>query len=225
LDIGTGTGALALNYYKFIRPYDKVYCLDVSELMINNLKQKLSIEQISQSRFIVDDALNFLINTDLTFDVIGFASSLHHMFDYEYVIEKACIKIKKDGYLYIALEPKSQGSILETTYRKYENIIKRYKMNEFSFLRLVIKALYIPFHFLNKFSIPTNIAIENEANIKSEVVISGLNLNRILEILHSNNMEICKLNNGASYIYKLSFKLMNLLGLNTHFELIAKKRK
>jgi ubiquinone/menaquinone biosynthesis C-methylase UbiE len=228
IDIGTGTGSLSLNYYKFIRPSDTVVNLDISENMLNLLRKKLSQQHVDQSQFVADDAYAYLAITDLKFDLVGFAGCLHHFYDYQAVFEQACKKLSPNGYIYIALEPKHTKSYIEYTIRNFESVIVRFKRGEFGLLRLIIKILYTPFHFLNAWFGLSKIQLNSENftdpdQQKSEVVTSGLDIESLYKTLKTQNIKVVNFSGGPDYAYFFTFKLLNLLHLNSHFQLIARK--
>lgn len=227
IDIGAGTGSLSLNYYKFIRHTDTVINLDISENMLELLKEKLTQQQVGQSQFVTDDAYSYLKKSDHSFDLVGFSGSLHHFYDYEEVIEMACQSLCYKGYLYIALEPKQQNNFIEKTIRNLESVFVRYKKGEFGIIRCIIKILYTPFHFLNRWlDIKENHTPEGSKDFyqqKSEVVTTGLDLVNVLKILKLNNLKVIKLFGGPDYVYYSTFKILNFFKINSHFQLIAQK--
>jgi ubiquinone/menaquinone biosynthesis C-methylase UbiE len=231
MDVGTGTGALSLNFYKYLKSEDRVYNLDISEVMLANLKNKLSQEQILQSSFIVDDAFNFLNKSVQNFHIIGFSGALHHFYDYDKIINLAASKVLPEGYIYIGVEPKNKVIYLERVIRNIESIYYRFRMKEISFLSFLIKICYTPFHFFNKFIYKKeknqNTINKFDYNLEEQgktEILHGLDLKLIKTILYQNSFNIIKLQGSPGYIYNFTYRLVNFLKINDHFLLIAKKK-
>ena len=78
LDIGCGTGNLALKYLE--RGYN-VTAVDISKEMIEMLRSKLAPDDINRIELVVGDAQTFLeqANHNQFWDLISFSSVLHHL--------------------------------------------------------------------------------------------------------------------------------------------------
>jgi len=239
LDIACGTGLLSLDYYSDSKN-SKIYNNDISRNMLNRLKNKLSSKDPERSKFICSGALEFLKKTDVEFDLIGMASALHHYYDYLDILDISLRKIRKGGYLYIALDPQLTNdykNYLLKIFKTLDNAFLSYKTDKISPSKFVLYLLSSPFNFVstivnrNKGLVRLrrkilNEPLENPAGedyLLSEVRDEGLYLKKIIGIIKKNGFKITYLNGAPNYNFEFTYKLLNFLGLNNHFQLIAKK--
>lgn len=109
LDIGCGTGNITL---KLAELGYSVTSVDISEPMLNILKEKVSLHKykhrISLVKSNVDDFIN---NQSQSYDIVTFSSVLHHLPDYLTTLKKTCNIVKNQGFVFIIHEPR--GKCLE----------------------------------------------------------------------------------------------------------------
>jgi ubiquinone/menaquinone biosynthesis C-methylase UbiE len=105
LDLGCGTGYLFL---RFLRRGFDVTGLDLSEEMIQVLKNSVSESQKNRAHLTVGDVEEFLKKNQEEFDLVVFSAVLHHLFDYELALKKACQRFKAGAKILIFFEPLKQ---------------------------------------------------------------------------------------------------------------------
>ncbi len=101
LDCGCGTGYLSLI---MSRSGLRVTGVDVSEKMLEELRRKVGEDQIET---VCSELEAYLRQRDRQYDVVTFHSVLHHLPDYERVLELAADRVAANGAMYIAMEPLS----------------------------------------------------------------------------------------------------------------------
>jgi ubiquinone/menaquinone biosynthesis C-methylase UbiE len=102
VDIGSGTGNLVL---KLARTGFSVDAVDVSEEMIEVLREKINGKEPGNVALHNEPAEDFLSNQPGSRDVICFSSVLHHLPDYFGVLENAISALKPGGLIYVVHEP------------------------------------------------------------------------------------------------------------------------
>jgi len=102
VDIGSGTGNLVL---KLARTGFSVDAVDVSEEMIEVLREKMNWKEAGNVTLHNKPARNFLNNQPESRDVICFSSVLHHLPDYIEVLDNAISALKPGGLIYVVHEP------------------------------------------------------------------------------------------------------------------------
>jgi ubiquinone/menaquinone biosynthesis C-methylase UbiE len=239
IDIGCGTGAMCLNFYN-LNKQARIYCLDISENMINRLKNKLSKEDLKRTELIVSDAYDYLKKTKIEFDLIASSGAMHHFFDYLDVLDVSCKRLKKGGYVYWDVEPKKEKKkkIIKNYLAK---IIRTFDCAFYQFTKdksIISLIIYLYIALLNFFPFISQDKIRNlEKTIlfkpkdknaedelyKSETFEEGLDLDEIIKVLNKNNMKIIKLGGGTASNFMISHRLLDLFDINGHFKLIAKK--
>jgi len=105
LDLGCGTGYLFL---RFLRRGFDVTGLDLSSEMIEVLNLSVSEEEKDRAHLAVGDAESFIERNETEFDLVIFSAVLHHLFDYETVLRKACRQLKSRTKILIFFEPLKQ---------------------------------------------------------------------------------------------------------------------
>ena len=106
LDLGCGTGYLFL---RFLRRGFDVTGLDLSNEMIQVLQKSISESEKNRAHLIVGDVEEFFVKNQEEFDLVVFSAVLHHLFDYEMVLKKACQRLKAGTKLLIFFEPLKQS--------------------------------------------------------------------------------------------------------------------
>lgn len=94
LDVGTGNGFVIDSISEFLKPSHTVIFLDISEKMIEVVKERFKSRNFNK-RFIVSDATQ-LEMADGSIDIIVLNSALHHIPDY-YIFLKEVIRVLKPG--------------------------------------------------------------------------------------------------------------------------------
>ncbi len=105
LDLGCGTGYLFLRLLR--RGFD-VTGLDLSSEMIQVLKNSISEKEKDRAHLAVGDVEKFIERNEDEFDLVIFSAVLHHLFDYEMVLRKACQRLKSGAKILIFFEPLKQ---------------------------------------------------------------------------------------------------------------------
>lgn len=106
LDIGTGNGFVPNIIGKYLKESDTLICSDISEKMLEKAKIKLSCYNKFKKIFINDDALGISkMNTEI--NIITMNSVLHHLPDYEEVLENFSKLLKENG-LFIIVHERNQ---------------------------------------------------------------------------------------------------------------------
>jgi ubiquinone/menaquinone biosynthesis C-methylase UbiE len=102
LEIGCGTGHLTVILYQ-VFPQARIYALDVSQNMLDILREKLHPADLKRTEFIKSDAEKYLRNTEQYFDLICMSGVLHHMENWREILQ---LISRKTDCIYLALEPK-----------------------------------------------------------------------------------------------------------------------
>ncbi len=129
LDVGAGTGNLAL---KYLAAGCHVISVDISAQMLSVLEKKLSQDQKQRSTIICADIESFSPRLS-ALDGICFSSVLHHLYDYEAVIQELVEKIRPGGFFFnvhdpLIQQPKSQ--LIFKIHRFLGNLDERlYRLN------------------------------------------------------------------------------------------------
>ncbi len=107
LDLGCGTGFLTLKVLTFLNTH--VTAVDLSKEMIAELEKKVQFSYNGRLFLINSEALAFLKNNNVHYDVIMASAFLHHLVDLRELVDLALEKLKPQGMLYIASEPLKQS--------------------------------------------------------------------------------------------------------------------
>jgi len=226
LDIGCGTGDLSLKFCKITKD-SIIFNLDLSRVMLKNLKKKLAPEEIKRNIFICQDAYEYLKNTKENFDIIATSGTLHHLFDYLEVVNLSCQKLKDNGFLYIACEAKRHTNYFQKSIHLMDDAVYMYKYRKLTFLKFIIYFVYSFTHFLQPITkcfrkkiITTNYNPEEQQ--KSEI-IKKMNMKEIFKILKNNNMKVLNYEDSPVFKNEIFYKITLMFGINDYFQLIAKK--
>ncbi len=119
LDLGCGTGYLFLRFLQ--RGFD-VTGLDLSNEMIQVLQNSISESEKNRAHLIVGDVEGFFESKQEEFDLVVFSAVLHHLFDYEMVLKKACQRLKAGIKLLIFFEPLKQSVIPSLRYSLHRGL-------------------------------------------------------------------------------------------------------
>lgn len=109
LEVGCGDGTLTAY---LLEKGHKVYGLDISPRGIEKLKEKFS-KEVSSGQLIpiCDDAINFMKQTDIKFDVVMGSGIIHHIEQskLQEFFSSARLSLKENGLFACAPEPNSGG--------------------------------------------------------------------------------------------------------------------
>jgi SAM-dependent methyltransferase len=75
------------------------------------------------------DIETYLAETDATFDLIAFGSALHHLYDYERVLELAVARLNPGGVVYLVAEPVLQATRAGKAIRQAELVWRKVRRN------------------------------------------------------------------------------------------------
>lgn len=106
LDVGCGTGLLSK---AFLELGYTLHALDLSPGMLDLYKNPGKGKLIK----ICKEVEKFFEENTQKYDLIMFAASLHHIYEYKKVIRMALGMLKEDGLIFIFNEPLKKRSILE----------------------------------------------------------------------------------------------------------------
>lgn len=109
LDIGCGSGLVAMNLYKQVR---SLLMLDTSEEMLNILKNKMACHMISNMNVVHGD-LNILDDHADSFDLIYMSNLLHHIEDIAGFFKTIIPLLKHKGHVCIGDLVKEEGAFHE----------------------------------------------------------------------------------------------------------------
>lgn len=194
LDVGCGTGLLSK---AFLELGYTLYALDLSQDMLNLYKDPGKGKLIK----ICKEVEKFFEENTQRYDLVMFAASLHHIYEYKKIIHMAIEALKEDGLLFIFNEPLKKRSLLEL------------------FDALINKLIHSP-----KKVIPT---VYNHLFSKnSDAVIADYYLNHErLDInwIMKKMPKIVRIQRYPLVTYNIIYRLMKKLGINNWFSLIASK--
>ena len=138
VDIGCGSG------YIFLPMLERGYQMtgvDLSEEMIQALKENLNNEKLDRSELIVDDVVEFCERVTTLFDGMIVSALLHHLYDFKNAIRKFCSKVAPGGPLLIFFEPLRQkicSPIRYGLHKRLAAIEERIYKKEMSFRKISI---------------------------------------------------------------------------------------
>jgi len=194
LDVGCGTGLLSK---AFLELGYTLYALDLSPDMLDLYKYPGKGKLI---KICVEIEKFFEENTQ-KYDLIMFASSLHHIYEYKKIIRMALEALKEDGLIFIFNEPLKKRSLLEL------------------FDAFINKLIHSP-----KKVIPT---VYNHIFSKNaDAILADYYLNRErLDIgwIIKEMPKIVRIQRYPLVTYSIIYRLMKKLGINNWFSIIASK--
>jgi len=106
LDVGTGNGFVPYVTGKHLKAGDILICSDISDKMLAKANKRLSVYTHIEKRFIAADAL-LISKMEIEADIITMNSVLHHLPDYEEVLEHLAKRVKTGG-LFIIMHERNQ---------------------------------------------------------------------------------------------------------------------
>ena len=206
LELGCGTGYL---YLQLLARGHRMTGVDLSPEMIEGLNGEIPATAKNRSSLTVM-AVEEFIETDVEkYDAVVMSALLHHLYDYQSVVRNVCRKLSPGGCFWIFFEPLKQEVV-----SRFRHFLHR----KFAFLdemayRLEMKVRGIPL-------------FEEEYDLSDyQRLFGGIDPNRLIEVLHSEGMQIIDEEKYCSRRYGLpAFFASRLLGTQNTFNLLAKKK-
>jgi ubiquinone/menaquinone biosynthesis C-methylase UbiE len=205
LDLGCGTGYL---YLKFLERGYAMTGVDLSESMLDVLKNKIEDKDKGSARLICSDVESFLEESTENWSAIVASALLHHLYDPETNLKKMCDKLKPGGTLLIFFEPLRQS--IKSPFR--------YQLH-----RLLTWVHEIAYRMEMKWR---GIALFEEKYELADYQrqFGGIDPEQVAEVLRSQGMEILYLEKYCSRRYGVVAWIANrLLKSENTFNLLARK--
>jgi 2-polyprenyl-3-methyl-5-hydroxy-6-metoxy-1,4-benzoquinol methylase len=206
LDLGCGTGYLTL---PLLKCGHRITGVDLSREMLEVLQLQIPPSAKSRSAFNELGVEEFLDTDTGSYDAVVLSALLHHLYDYESTVRKICGKLSSGGCLLIFFEPLKQNIASSLRF----NLHKRIARLDESIYKGVMRLKNIPL-------------FEEDYELSDyQRRFGGIAPNRLIEILHSQNMEVVDVDKYCSRRYGLpAFFASRLLGTQNTFNLLAKKK-
>lgn len=206
LDLGCGTGYLTL---PLLARGHHVTGVDLSEEMLDALKQKLAPLALGQSAFTVSGVEDFIETDAETYDAVVMSALLHHLYDYESTLRKICARITSGGCLLIFFEPLKQEIASSLRFALHKGIAR---LDESAY-KFEMRLRKIPL-------------FEEDYELSDyQRRFGGIAPNDLSEVLRSESMEIIDLEKYCSRRYGWpAFFATHGLGTQNTFNLLAKKK-
>ena len=102
LELGCGTGYL---YLEFLKRGYRITGVDLSAEMINVLEGRIPKDYRERSKLIVCDVETFADTDDKKYSAIIVSALLHHLYDFESVIQMYCDRLMPGGVFLVFFEP------------------------------------------------------------------------------------------------------------------------
>ena len=194
LDVGCGTGLLSK---VFLELRYTLYALDLSQDMLGLYKNPGKGELI---KICVEIEKFFEKNTQ-KYDLIIFASSLHHIYNYKEIIHLALESLKEGGLIFIFNEPLKKRSLLEL----FDAFINKLTHSP----KKVIPTVYN--HLFNK---------------HSDAALADYYLNNEkldIDWIKKEMPKIIRIQFYPLVTYSIMYRLLEKLGIKNWFSIIAVK--
>jgi len=206
LDLGCGTGYL---YLQLLARGHRLTGVDLSLEMLEVLKQKIPPAAKNRSTLTVMGVEDFVETDNEFYDAVVLSALLHHLYDYESTVRKICGKLSSGGCLWIFFEPLKQKIRSSLRFTLHKGIAR---LDE-SVYRLEMRLRRIRL-------------LEEEYEWSDyQRRFGGIDPNRLLELLRSEDMEIKNVEKYCSRRYGCpALFATRLLGTQNTFNLLAKKR-
>ncbi len=205
IDIGCGSG------YVFLPMLDRGYQMtgvDLSEEMIQALRENLNKEKLNRSALIVEDVVEFCDGNAIPFDGMIISALLHHLYDFKNAIRKFCSKVAPGGPMLIFFEPLKQKICTPIRYglhKRLAEIEERIYKKEMKFRKISI--------------------FEDDYEYSDyQRQFGGIDSEELEEILKQEGMEILKVSKYCARRYGVPAFIANyILGTANTFNILARK--
>lgn len=194
LDVGCGTGLLSK---AFLELGHTLYALDLSQDMLDLYKNQGKGRLIK----ICAEIEKFFEENTQKYDLIIFAASLHHIYNYKEIIHLTLGALKEGGLIFIFNEPLKKRSLIEL------------------FDAFVNKLFYSP-----KKVIPT--VYNHLFNKNADTILADyyLNYERLdLDWIMKEMPKIIQIHRYPLVTYSIMYRLLEKLGIRNWFSIIAIK--
>jgi ubiquinone/menaquinone biosynthesis C-methylase UbiE len=216
LDVGGGTGFLSL---KFLKRGCSVDVVDISPEMLGLLQKKINkLDRETKGKIKLlcgnaEDKLDDLLRSEKKYDIIVCSSFLHHIYNYEEILDKMLFLTKKGGLIYILNEPWRDISF--TDY--FDTFINKLIYNKKDLIPAAFRG------FFNKemfWDYNTRLADYQLSYQK------GLPFDNIKECMKKRNFEVISNEKYTMSHYKIFYLLNKYIfcSLNGWFKIIAQKK-
>jgi predicted TPR repeat methyltransferase len=184
--------------------------VDLSKEMVAGLQGKIPATAKSRSSLSVM-AVEAFVEADVeTYDAVVMSALLHHLYDYQSLVRKACRKLPPGGLFWVCFEPLQQKITSPFRYLLHKGIAR---LDEAAY-QLEMKTRRIP--------------LFEEAYDLSDYQrrFGGIDPNALSDVLQSEGMQIIDVKKYCSRRYGLpAFLATHLLGTQNTFNLLAQKRE
>ncbi len=206
VDIGCGSG------YVFLPMIARGYQMtgvDLSEEMVEALKENLDQEKLNRSELIVGDVVEFSDGDTRPFDGMIVSALLHHLYDFKTAVRKFCSKVAPGGPLLIFFEPLKQkihSPLRYGLHKRLAEIEERIYKKEMKFRKIPL--------------------FEDDYEYSDyQRQFGGIDPKELGEILEQEGMEILKISKYCARRYGVSAFIANcILGTANTFNILAIKR-
>jgi ubiquinone/menaquinone biosynthesis C-methylase UbiE len=233
-DIACGTGKLTLFFMKHF-PKAHFYALDLSQTMLDNLKSKVPAELSNQVHYECSEVAQYLKTTDIKFDIIMMTAALHHFYDYLEMVELTAKLPETGSIIYICNEPGDTKlswfkANLKRMINRQDDIIFSFLNKKYSLIQTIyfyfkslmfFKSLQQCFGFIvRKLLFIKDEPQKDDKTHQLSEVHETLDKDKIISILENNGFQ-CDVMLGNNHKYYFYHAISKLLGLITHFKIIA----
>ncbi len=205
IDIGCGSG------YVFLPMLDRGYQMtgvDLSEEMIQALRENIDKEKLNRSELIVNDVVEFCDGDASPFDGMIVSALLHHLYDFKNAVRKFCSKVSPGGPLLIFFEPLKQKICSPLRYglhKRLAEIEERIYKKEMRFRKIPIFE-------------------EDYEYSDYQRQFGGIDPKELEEILEQEGMKVLKISKYCARRYGIpAFIANNILGTANTFNILAIK--
>lgn len=249
IDIASGTGNFSMNLLHTVSQEEvSITAVDIAEKMLEKLSRKIYAAFPNTGlRIAASDVETFISRNTIQYDLVGFASAIHHFPDYRAVFEKCAELTAENGFLYIHQEPLQKNYVSKTgtllnliDTRAYFcfNVFKKDGMPFYKRWLKLIKTLISL--LINRYSFTARIrnrlsrsprfqwlyndgVYSDERMQYVEFHEEGIDKNMIIDILLQKGYTIVQCTNAPDKHYRFFYFLSRLFKAPSHFSLIARR--